>query len=42
MGTSITSNYDNSAIEYSAWANTPATTTATATGVTSVNNSLTN
>ena len=40
MGTSIISNYDNSAIEYSAWANTPVTTTAT--GVTSVNNSLTN
>ena len=36
MGTSTTSNYDNSAIEYSAWANTPVTATAT-----SVTNSLT-
>ena len=36
MGTSTTSNYDNSAIEYSAWANTPITTTATATAAAAV------
>jgi len=38
MGTSITSNCDNSAIEYSAWANTP----ATAISATNATNSLTN
>lgn len=40
MGTSTTSNYDNSAIEYITWSNTP--TTATATSATNITNSLTN
>ena len=38
MGISTTSNYGNSAIDYSAWANTP----TTATSVTNATNSLTN
>lgn len=40
MGTSTTSNYDNSAIEYSAWANTPAMATAKS-ATNNITNSLT-